>query len=78
MEIKTEKLIANFMEKLDHSYEYKTSNERVKIERELIDIAESELKLFAITDVGKRNPKPPKPPKDREVHLGGFSRHKRD
>ena len=22
--------------------------------------------------------KPPKPPKDREVHLGGFSRHKRD
>jgi hypothetical protein len=25
----------------------------------------------------KRKPEPPKPPKDREVHLGGFSRHKR-
>lgn len=28
--------------------------------------------------VSKRKPEPPKPPKDREVHLGGFSRHKRD
>ena len=28
--------------------------------------------------VNKRKPEPPKPPKDIEVHLGGFSRHKRD
>ena len=28
--------------------------------------------------VSKCKPEPPKPPKDREVHLGGFSRHKRD
>lgn len=39
------------MKNLDHSYEYKTSNERVKIEQELINIAESELNLFAIPDV---------------------------
>lgn len=25
-----------------------------------------------------KKPDPPKPPKDREVHVGGFSRHKRD
>ena len=25
----------------------------------------------------KFKPDPPKPPKDREVHLGGFSRHKK-
>ena len=31
-----------------------------------------------IHDVSKRKPELPKPPKDREVHLGGFSRHKRD
>ena len=29
-------------------------------------------------DVSKRNPSPPEPPKDREIHLFGFSRHKRD
>ena len=28
--------------------------------------------------VSKRKPDPPKPPKDREIDLGGFSRHKRD
>lgn len=51
MKVKTEKLIALFMDKLDHSYEYKTSNERIKIERELIDIAESESKLPDISNV---------------------------
>jgi hypothetical protein len=30
------------------------------------------------TIIGKKKPEPPKPPKDREVHLGGFSRHKLD
>jgi hypothetical protein len=30
-----------------------------------------------LLDVNKSKLEPPKPPKDREVHLGGFSRHKR-
>jgi hypothetical protein len=29
-------------------------------------------------DVSKRKSQPPNPPKDRDVHFGGFSRHKRD
>jgi|VirMetMinimDraft_7_1064189.scaffolds.fasta_scaffold274373_2 hypothetical protein len=35
-------------------------------------------KALHIADVSKRNPSPPEPPKDREIHLFGFSRHKRD
>ena len=47
------------------------------IEREAEKLAD-EIVLFTIPVVSKRKPLPPKPPKDREVHLGGFSRHKRD
>jgi hypothetical protein len=35
---------------------------------------EARTKTSHITDVNK--PLPPEPPKDREIHLGGFSRHK--
>jgi hypothetical protein len=34
-------------------------------------------KVLLIDDIKKRKPLPPEPPKDREVHLFGFSRHKR-
>jgi hypothetical protein len=50
MNAKTEIMIAKFMEKLDSRIEYLTSNERMKIEREIIDIVECELKLFAISN----------------------------
>jgi hypothetical protein len=35
-------------------------------------------KALHIADVSKRKPLPPEPPKDREVHISGKSRHKRD
>jgi hypothetical protein len=35
-------------------------------------------KKLNIADVSKRKPLPPEPPKDREVHISGKSRHKRD
>ena len=50
MNAKTEIMIAKFMEKLDSRIEYVTSNERIKIEREIVDIVECELKLFAISN----------------------------
>jgi len=46
----------------------KTEESKLKTQNEQLDIPV----------VSKRKPEPPKPPKDREVHLGGFSRHKRD
>ena len=55
MNIEQEKLIAEFMDMLDHSYTYKTSNERVNIERKLIDIAERQVKKLNIPDVSKRS-----------------------
>ena len=51
MDTNTEKLINEFMEFLDHSYKYNTSNERINIERKLIDIAESAVKHHTITSV---------------------------
>jgi hypothetical protein len=42
------------------------------------EVVEDLVKLLATPDVSKRKTNPPKPPKDREVHLSGFSRHKRD
>ncbi len=35
-------------------------------------------KALHIGDVSKCKHLPPEPPKDREVHLFGFSRHKQD
>ena len=45
----------------------KNNKSKLKKQQELLDIPV----------VSKRKPEPPKPPKDREVHLGGFSRYKR-
>lgn len=48
---KTDVMIHKFMDMLDHSYEYKTSNERNKIERKIRDIAESAVKNLNIPAV---------------------------
>ena len=48
---KTDVMIHEFMDMLDHSYEYKTSNERNKIERKIRDIAESAVKNLNIPAV---------------------------
>ena len=50
---KTDVMIHKFMDMLDHSYEYKTSNERNKIERKIRDIAESAVKNLNIPAVIK-------------------------
>jgi hypothetical protein len=41
-------------------------------------IKKAQKKQCNIKDVSKCKPEPPTPPKGREVHLGGFSRHKKD
>lgn len=46
----------------------KTKKSKLKAQQEQLDIPV----------VSKCKPSPPEPPKDREIHLFGFSRHKRD
>ena len=50
-----------------------------------VDMAEKYIKSHDVVNknctipvIRKLKPEPPKPPKDREIHLGGFSRYKRD
>jgi hypothetical protein len=46
--------------------------ENVKIH---LDNINSIVRGLVVPDVGKYNPLPPKPPKDREIHISGKSRY---
>ena len=51
MKQETIDLINNFMETLDHSYDYKTKNERNLIREEIVNIVECEVKNLTIPRV---------------------------
>jgi hypothetical protein len=75
--MKTKKQIKERIKKLEtkvKEYEATTEYEHLigTIKEEILTLKW----VISKDDVSKRKPSPPEPPKDREMHLFGFSRHR--